>query len=30
MIDFINSEYEKSYRDHIRKNTRYIRKQLKN
>lgn len=30
LIDYVNSEYEKSYRDHIRKNTRYIRKQLKN
>lgn len=29
LIDYINSEYEKSYRDHIKKNTMYIRRQLK-
>lgn len=30
LIDYINIEYENSYKDHVKKNTKYIRKQLKN
>lgn len=29
LIDYINSEYEKSYKEHITKNAKYIQKQLK-
>lgn len=29
LIDYINIEYENSYKDHIKKNTKYIIKQLK-